>query len=66
MSAFIKPANIEDLTGEQALLIVSELREVLWPGGDLDAEHGSDAIEYVADIEGLRPAAPDDQKGAES
>lgn len=66
MPAFIKPANVEDLTGKQALLIVSELREVLWPGGDLDAEHGSDTIEDVAAIEGLRPVAPDDQKGAES
>lgn len=66
MPAFIKPTNVEDLTGEQALLIVSDLREVLWPDGNLDAEHGSDTIEYVAAVEGLRTAAPDDKKGAAS
>lgn len=54
MSAF-KPANVSDLTGEQALLIISELRDILWPPEDPTADYDSETIEWVAGVEGLRP-----------
>lgn len=55
MSAFVKPANVSDLTGEQALLIISELRDILWPPEDPTADYDSETIEWVAGVEGLRP-----------
>ena len=49
------PKDASDLTEAQCRWIVDEIREVLWPEGDVDAEWGSETIDWVGNIANLNP-----------